>query len=355
MSKILKKAQDGDDIPAAPSNTLAKPEIDIAPAPAKSLARPQAHSHQNYAPNAGNSAIKQMQQAIIDFANIAADSDITSMTGGNTGNQYATQTVNDLPSGQNPNVAINGTDAFGKFLVNNYVNPSAATGANYLNTDVSGQQNRADNSGDVNNLRNMINTMKHLGSPGKNGETTPDGIWKGRTDNALQDMAKMGLAIVGLAKDMNIKLTTFNEQSAKNLEQVASYSYTKTDDATKEQIAVKIIPVIKALGEAFKSFKQNILTNKKYLPLINQSAPIVSYDKANSIEPTTEDDTKLINNEYARVIEPFKDAKQNWALLSELKDKASFDGLMKRLGRDPANAAQAQQTLNEISAALGKK
>jgi hypothetical protein len=359
VSNMINKYSETDDIPEGYGVTPTAPAKSVTPVDSGSQSQtvtiPEVEiSTRSPSKYTYNSVIKQMQQAILDLADVAAGTDITDKS--ISGNQNANQKIQGLPSGETPNVALNGTHAFGEFLISSYA--PKGPGDQYLNTDVRGQQNRADNSEQLTNIKGLIISMRRVGTPGVNGgETSPDGVWKGRTDHALQLVFKLASAILGLSKDMGIKLPAYSDSDLATLKTDTSYKYTQLSPAQMNDLASKLIPEIKLIGQAFTSFKDLVLNNSKYRPFIDQSKPITTYTQGLSVEPPTTDQTKLISNTEAKIPSVFTnvDPSKNWASLGDLKDKDSFYALMKRIGKNPTNPQDVQDTLAEISTALASK
>jgi len=315
-------------------------------------------------------SVKQMQKAIIDFANLAGGTDLASMKGNNnqqTGNQqYETPNPNfddsKPESPQNPktiknNEYLGGSDAFGKFLVNNYLGESDPVGHQYLNVDVSGQKNRENASMPDTSLRGIIDSIKRVGAPGS--EKGVDGVWKERTNNAIKNIFALTYAITQAAKAMNLKLPGLDDSLLSDFQKLVPQKYTDVPANEVAQRADQLTDIIKTVSYVFKSFQDFVLKNKQYSQYINQTKPFAQYkqkqEPKSGTEILTKDEQALASSYKTPFSVPFKGKRgaiNTNVFLSDLENMQSVSALMQKIGRDPNNPDQVKSTLNEILHAI---
>ena len=382
----LKGLPDFSKINQAPAPAAPTPAEPVAPAPTTPAA-PAAGglnafmpggkgdaANKSPAPQGGYSStfssVKKLQEAIINFANKASDTDLTSMKGNNnqqTGNQqYETPNPNfdDLKpeSPENPktiknNEYLGGSDAFGKFLVNNYLGPSDPIGHQYLNVDVSGQKNREGASIEDTSMRGIIDSIKRVGAPGS--EKGVDGVWKERTNNAIKNIFALTYAIYQAAKAMNLTLPNLNDSILEEFKKLVPQKYTDVPPNEVADRADKLTDMIQSMTMVFKGFKDFVLKNKQYSQYINQTKPFAQYkqrqEPKNGTDVLTKDEQALASSYKTPFVVPFKGrrgALNTNVFLSDLENMETVSALMKRIGRDPNNADQVKSTLNEVLHAI---
>jgi len=340
-------------------------------------------------------AVKKMQQAILNFASVAASTDVTSMTGNKDGKITGEQdrSVNMAPQGT-PNLDfdvskpegpdnqpfttekegvdikgkehLGGSDPFGDFIVQQFVANDPA-GKQYLNIDVAGTPERESASIEKANLRGLIDTISRVGSPGVGGgEKSVDGIWKNRTDNALKGISVLTKGMLDFASALKVE----TQYQAKNLEQFNSAlpkpDYTAlegTSDIIKRSdwLASHITNLITPF---FQELKAKILNNKEHRQYIDQKKPFVSYKQQpkKSVKEilTPQELAGFTNNQMLGIPQVgFSGVSQNanWISLKELSDLDSFKGFMKRIGKgkEAENPAEVKKMLDAVSTQLSSK
>lgn len=307
------------------------------------------------APSAGVSssvaAVKEMQKSILEFANVASSSDVTSMRGNQTGKQQAGQEY------------LGGSDPFGDFLATS-VRESSPTGQQYLNVDVK-SPNRSNTGIEDTGLRGIIDTIKRIGTPGSQGtEKSVDGVWGERTNNALKNISALANAMLHLANDMGISMPGLTDST---VETFNKYVPEKTSDLTenkKTAIAQALTKQIQNLSKVFGYFRKTVLENKQYRSYIDQNKSFIQYKQREETKDgraTLSDQEKKMTAGVSTTGIPdvrfsnVKNEANNWVSLNDLNNMDSFSQLMSRLGRDPKDTIQVKNTLNEITQALNAK
>lgn len=282
------------------------------------------------------SSIKELQQAIIEFANVASASDVTSMKGNQEGQEQGA-------SGE----YLGGSDPFGNFLAQ-HVKSAPGSADQYVNTDLDSKQRGKTEIEDT-NLRGIINDIKTIGSPGK--DKAPDGIWKQRTQHALQQILKLMMTIKNMATTMNIPIEGLDktvDSFAKNVPE----SYTSISDMDKGKLAPTLTAELKELSSLFSAFRTHVLSDKDLSPYINQKKSFVSYQKgAQDGRSTLNEDEKKIFTGNVPI--PEVQLAKSSVSLYDLDNMTNFSRLMQRSGRNPKDPAQVKNTLAELSRALG--
>jgi len=307
-------------------------------------------------------AVKKMQQAILNFASVAASTDVTSMTGNQTGQMEGG--VSEKPGSKKE--YLGGSDPFGDFIVQQFVANDPA-GRQYLNIDVTGTPERENASIEKTNLRGLIDTISRVGSPGVGGgEKSVDGVWKNRTDNTLKGISVLTKGMLDFASALKVQ-TQYQE---KNLEQFNSAlpkpDYTAlegTSDIIKRSdwLASHITNLITPF---FQELKAKILNNKEHRQYIDQKKPFVSYKQQpkKSVKEilTPQELAGFTNNQILGIPQVgFSGVSQNanWISLKELSDLDSFKGFMKRIGKgkEAENPAEVKKMLDAVSTQLSSK
>lgn len=347
LEELLKLGQAEDDLkvpsrsgrpaaPAAPGNTGVPQRGTPKPAPAGNRFT-------------ANNPVKEMQTAILEFANAASSSDVTNMKGNQTGKE------------QSGKEYLGGSDPFGSFLAQNYLNDSDPVGKQYVNVDVAGNNNRDKASIEDTGLRGIIDSIKRIGTPGAMGEKSVDGVWQTRTNNALKNIYALGYAMLHLANDMGLALPGLDDNKLSELKKLIPENYTNVSQNEMGARAKALTAQIKDLTLVFGSFKKFVIDNKQYRSYIDQKKSFVQYkkkqDTKNGRDVLDENDKKIMGPEGMKPIPDVKlsnvkDEKNNWVSLADLNNMNSFSRMMQRIGRDPKSPEQVKQTLTEVSAAL---
>jgi hypothetical protein len=329
-------------------------------------------------------AVKQMQLAILNFANVAGSTDVTAMkdnTGLQEGNQsrsYQTpeQSKKDIDDAvlttnqekfdrtmdaQKSKEQLLGSDPFGSFLVQQYA-VNDPHGKQYLNVDVSGQDARKQNSMDNASLRGIIDSIKRLGSPGTSGgEKAADGIWMERTDNAIKNVYALTNAIFNFAKDLNVA-SKYTEADLNAFRSNIPRKYTDLKSAEDKANAANVLtPQINKATEFFSSIKVSILNNANYRPFIDQKKPFVQYKKEVTPKPLDEKQEQVLkhytssgNLVVPNVKLPFiQNSASNYIWFKELESLDNFKAFIKRTnpGQEPTQA-DLKKYLEQVNAAL---
>lgn len=339
--EIIKKMALGNDpddppkreTPRAPSNDGFKTKIekDIE----REYDKPRQQPKSTIRPGYGLAAVKEMQQAILNFAEVAASTDVTSMTGNQQGQQYGQQTraipgqpVAGQGESKDDKEYLGGSDPFGNFLVQHYVKGDPA-GQQYLNVDVSGNKARSDAAIENLNIRGILDSIKRIGSPGMS-EKTVDGIWQVRTNNALKNIFALTNGMLKFTQAMKLQVPGYTEETLKTFESMIPKSYTdlKTPNAIAES-AKQITDHIKAITNFFTNLKAAVFNKPELRKFIDQKEAFVSYKKKNEVEiPQGIKDKKLPNVKFNWITDP----SQNHITLRELSSLDEFKKFVIRSG-----------------------
>ena len=358
--------------------------------------KPEAASHgaqpaTSVRPNIGVPAVKEMQQAILDFAQVAASTDVTSMKGNQFGKQEGNQsrsvhtTTNNkrpnpdfdpsrpedetnesfIESGANVDLGgkeqLGGSDPFGDFIVQQYVANDPA-GTQYLNTDVSGKKNRGDASIDNSNLRGLIDSISRVGTPGVNGgEKSVDGVWAYRTDHALKGISLLTKAMLDFARDLKVPVHYTDENFNSFVSQIPKQYTELKDPAAKSAKAKFLTSHINAISGFFKELKKSILNNREHREYIDQKKPFVQYKKLSKKSPKEILGKEEFTTFTTKQLYPIPQVnfvgvneKNNSISLSELADMDSFKKFMNRIGKgkEAENPAEVKKMLDLVQQQL---
>lgn len=319
----------------------------------------------------GYATIREMQQAILDFAAKAEATSSTNLQG--AGQEEGAQTREtdnpnydpSQPEGPNnqktftSNEHLGGTDPFGRFLVSNYLNSASPVGKQYLNVDVAGQKNRNDASIKNTSLKGIIDTIKRIGSPGMTGEKAKDGQWGTRTNNALKAIYAVSYAVYNASKTMGLNIDVLNDSvltKFQSLIPVDDASLAKLSANEKVARAKELAPLIDTMSSVFDEFKKYVLSNTKYTKYLEQNKSFQQYKQL----PTSGSSllSKEENEVYrANMSEPLAGLEigNTSVNLADLENMQYFKMMMQRAGRNPNDPNQVNQTLAEVSKALGGK
>jgi len=295
--------------------------------------------------------VKKMQQAILNLADVASSTDVTSMTGNTEGNQTGAQT-RQIPGNTDtyPNVGeenkgylsdkeqhelsestkddkkyLGGSDAFGKFLVQNYIPKDSFIGRQYLNVDVSGQKNRENASMMPANLRGIIDSIKRVGSPNARGEKTVDGIWQNRTNNALHVIGDLVGALLSFTKDMNINIPGYSEKDLQAFKERVPASWKDLKNVVDTLTRAKeLTPHLVAMTEFLRNLNAKILNNKTLRKFIDQKESFVKYPQVEI--PSNMRAVGIPGVRFNWIQNPA----QNWISLNELSSLENFKGFLRR-------------------------
>jgi hypothetical protein len=285
-------------------------------------------------------SIKQLQQAILNFANVASSSDVTSMTGNQAGKQESS-------SGE----YLGGSDPFGDFVASHIKEaPTSGQAQQYLNTDVASPDRSRMGIEDT-GLRGIIDTLKRIGTPGK--ENAPDGVWKQRTNNALWQIAKVMVTIDNLSTAMQVPLEGLGKLVAA-FQQAIPKVYTDIDDQAKAQLAPELTKMVEQMTEFFGQFKNSVLSNKHLRKYIDQQKPFVQYQQktqsgTNALSP--EEKQLYVSNVNTPI--PNLQLGKTPVSLVDLESMDNFKTLMQKAGLNTNDPVALQSALSQIAQGLG--
>jgi sulfur transfer protein SufE len=221
------------------------------------------------------SAVQQMQQAVVDFAHTLQASPIGHQVGQQetSGGSY-----------------LGGTDPFGEFLVEHYIQPiNKTTGQVIIPTDLAMPQ-RKETATPAITFRGLIDSMMLMGTPAIPGaprmEQKPDGVWGWRTQNALRSVAQVASALYQFMNDLNMKAGFDFGAKLHEYVNLAKAAQTKAHQAPPIRYAVgeeaglasQLTPLIKQFTQLARQFKQHVLSNERYKSYIDQSKSLAKYE-----------------------------------------------------------------------------
>lgn len=313
--------------------------------------KPQGMGH------AASSAVRTMQQNLINLASAAAATDATAMKGNQDGQQEGNQSrlgPEDSPESRdlsapadNKKNYLGGSDPFGKFIVQNYIPNNSFTARQYVNTDVSGQENRENASINMMSLRGIIDTIRRVGSPNAKGEHIPDGVWQTRTNNALHIVGDLIQSFVGLAGDMG-------NDNAKAMKQVQAYksilpeNWKDVSPAEMNKKAEDISKYLVQFTRFVQSFNEKIVNNPAIKQFIDQKE---AFHKFNTEVKIPQNVSAVIPGVHFEGVAN----NQNWLSLNDLTDMSRFENFLKRMsfGNDPETKKKVldliQQKLTRVN------
>lgn len=324
-----------------------------------------------------NPDVVRMQQAILDLATIASSTDVTSMTGNQegrmTGNQSRAVPVADnkaiLETGAKPDGAmpleeqqklyeetkdkkkhLGGSDALGKFIIQNYIPAESYIGKQYLNVDVAGGANRENAAMPPKDLRGIIDTIKRVGSPNAKGEKTVDGVWQNRTNNSLHVIGDLVQAMLKFTEDMKLPVQGYTEKDLQAFKGLVPADW--HDVKSQEEFSSKskeLMPHLKSMTDYFRNLNGRVFNNTNLKNYINQK---VSFDK---VQKAPHLGDKRISGVPGVQFDFIKEPAKNWISLQELSSLDEFKKFVDRVGYSGKDPATVKKILNMVSEKLNSK
>lgn len=360
--------------PGMPRSNIPRPGQSSTSAPAPSRSQSGGHGY-GYSPT-----VKTMQEAMLQLANVASSTDVTSMDGNKDGVMEGRQSrqipaVDALPNKNYPDNGkpagpdgqmgdqqqyemsqktkddknyLGGSDPFGKFLVQNYIGKDTFIGKQYLNTDVAGQTNRERASMNPTNLRGIIDTIKRVGSPNAKGERVVDGVWQTRTNNALHVIADLTEAILNMSKDMGVQLNSYNQEMLNAFKQQVPESWNQmksTEDVNTR--AAFLTKHLAAMTKMYEQFNSDVINNKSIRQFIDQKEAFVNFPTDNKIPPELRA-SGIPGVQFNWVESPA----QNWISLNELSSLENFKSFLRRVRISDQDTDSIKKALDLVNQAL---
>ena len=189
----------------------------------------------------------------------------------------------------------------------NVVSTNAVKAGKFLVDYVKSDQTQKGSSREK--LDNVVKGMSAIGAAGK--ESTPDNIWMGKTDTALENISKFGLALKNFfSAEQNISVPQTILSSIDELSNLIKTKYTQLSQAEKNSRAARIITIItniKALFNYLENVPQDPVSPQDSLqqvsgPSQDSSSILVFYDKIpqvidlNQIAPSASDSIVITSN-----------------------------------------------------------
>jgi hypothetical protein len=315
--------------PAASPGTLAVPQTVItAPKPAPSGVGDVANSM---------AAVKQMQQAILNFSKALAASPL----GKQTGPQEST-------SGQ----YLGGTDPFGAFLVQHYMQNVAQPGKQVVTPTDMKMPQREQTATPQNLFRGVVNTIAMVGTPSAPGaprtEARPDGIWGWRTQNALLSIYEVCRSMVYFMGDLKVKANVNVEKEFENFTNTIQEALMAPHSANQGQkryavgkeaeLSAALTKDIKFFTELAQQFKQLVLENKEYRGYIDQTKSFGKYETTES--GLTKEEQEILQKNMNTVIPGLEPL-----MFKDIATPEGFKAYLQRTNIDPGSQ-QAHQILD---------
>lgn len=371
------KTKDTSDDPTAP--IVANPKKPVEVPGVKKPSIPGTVGSGHGVASAKNPDVMKMQQAILDFADIASSTDVTSLEGNKEGRQTGAQTraipmvgtdagggVPSYPKKEegdkfenegflsaqqqgtlneqtkNDKKHLGGSDAFGNFITSNYIPKDSYIGKQYLNVDVAGKDKRESASMPPSNLRGIIDTIKRVGSPNSKGEKVTDGIWQNRTNNSLHVIADLIQAMLNFTKDMNVQVPGYTEKDLQTFKANVPAAY--TDVKSQEEFSKRaqtLIPELRKMTEYFRYLNGKVFNNQQLRKYIDQKQSFTKYDNIQI------PDEKRARGIPGIQFDWIQDPKSNWISLHELSSLDNFKKFLERVVQVPSSGGAAVLTQNK--------
>jgi hypothetical protein len=290
------------------------------------------------------SAVKDMQQAIVNFAATLSAHPVMSMKGLDTGEANGTQT-RDRTNGKD---FLGGSLPFANFLVSQYVNNSDVVGEEFVNVDVPEPVRSQASSPNV-NLKSVVNTIGIVGSAGS--QNKPDGIWQNRTNNALRQIYAVGAGLFRFARDMGITIKGYTEEQLNDFKNLIPKSYTDIKDAAN--LAKQITPYITALGALYKQFESAVLEQPQLKELIEQNKPLVDHS-GQAVVKLTADEQKMVDTNRAANI-PGAVVNGKAVRLADIEGPVAFTNFLKSANVDVSKPSEVQKQLASIRTMIAEE
>lgn len=330
--------------PAAPATQPTAPPAQSGAGQANRQAPGPASAAQPAAASADASAVREMQQAIYEFGQTAMGIDAFKM--GQSGQQQAA-------SGD----FLGGHDPFSSFMFTNYLDTvKDKAGKAMVAVDGLGQKIRQQTSTDrhdIGNLRNWIDTIKHIGSPSNGGEYKADGQWGPRTNNGLQAIADFSQMMFGFAKDMGVDLGEFPADGIEKFRAAIPQVNGKGQvQGISSQLAKTLTSYIKTLTGIVSSFKQKIMESGNWKDYISQDKPL--FESAKKLVGQDLTDYVLNDKNLVPLAPAAQQAGYSNLTLTDLSDSNHFSAYLKRMNIDADTPEKFQQAVQAIKSFLDK-
>lgn len=248
-----------------------------------------------------SSAVKQMQQSIVDFSNTISNVNLKSMK----------------PDQQQD-------DSFGGFISQQYMG-----------------------STDPNALDALANQMKRIGAPGQHDKL--DGIWGNNTNQALKSIIQVSQAMFAMSKDMNYPLQGYTLEQLEAFQKLVPESYTELrNPQDKESRAKEITNHIQQLAMLFRSLKQGVMKNPQLKSIVDQKKSFMA------IPQSSQSAYSILNDDEKKVYEQYKSTafQPSNATMSDLLSLPAFKIYMTKNQLDPSKPEEVTKALEQISAAV---
>jgi hypothetical protein len=273
-------------------------------------------------------AVKEMQQAIANFAKTLAAHPLGSMEG-----------QQDRPGSPD---YLGGTKPFGNFLVNHYVNNAKIVGKQFVNVDMP-EPVRSGSAIPNKDFAGVVRTISHIGSPGM-GESKPDGIWQTRTNNALKQIYAVGKSLMQFGKEMGMSISGFYEDDLNELASNIPASYTQLKDPSENARA--ITPIINKLTNLYKEFEDSVLEHPQLKAIITQDKPFADHSKFVK-EELTPDERSFIEAHRDAVI-PGVNINGKAVRITDLENTLAFKKFLQGANVDVSKPSEVEKYLSVV-------
>ncbi len=345
----MKKLAQNFPVPKSRQNRLEQPKPVQPTAPAAGQPNRQAPAQPAAQPTArptpaASGAVKEMQQAMYEFGQTAMGIDAFKM--GQSGQQQA-----------GTGDYLGGHDPFSSFMFSNYLDTvKDKAGKAYVAVDGLGQKVRQQTSTDrhdIGNLRNWVDTIKHIGSPSSGGEYKADGAWGSRTNNGLKAIVDFSQMMFGFAKDMGVNLGEFPADGLQKFRQLIPAENEKHQvQGISDQLAQTMTSYIKTLTSLIASFKEKIMENSSWKDYISQDKPL--FNAAKKLEGQDLTDYVLNDKNFVPLSQAAQQAGYSNLTLADLQDSSHFAAYLKRMNIDAETPEKFQQAVQAVKSFLDK-
>lgn len=244
------------------------------------------------------SAIKEMQQAILDFANTVSSVNLAS--------------IKKQPSQE---------DSFTNYFSSQYMTA---------------------------NLDDLAKQMKMIGAPGSMDKV--DGIWGRNTHQALKNISSIANSLVNINNDMSLGLDQNSIANIENFEKLIPDTYTSIKSEEKSKLAENITNYINAIKKIFAGIKTLVMKDPKLKAVVENKKSLVNVKIPGAQRAET-----LLNEEEMKIFEQYRDMTlpQSNIKLRDLANPESFKDYMALNKMEVDKPEEMARVLNQLDSAIG--
>lgn len=287
--------------------------------------------------NSSFEAVKQMQEAILNFGKVLAAHPVMSMKDDG-------QQVRQRKEGED---YLGGSAPFGNFLTNEYVNNAEVVGKQFVNIDLQ-EPLRSGTAHPNVNLKGVINTISRVGTPGT--EHKVDGVWQTRTNNALKQIYAVVASLIHFAKDMDINIAGVTEKDVEEFRNNIPVSYLNLKNENVAEKATFLTKYINMFTRLYQVFEKSVLENSEMKSLINQDKSFVDHSNLSKTSLVPEEQ-QFYDNHKDTIIPGVAINNQSVRLMDIVSDTA-FKKFLQSAHVDISKPEEVQKNLQMIKAHL---